>query len=196
LKRAVALLLAGAALAAAAGWVVVHPARHDRAANRSHDPAVPEATEVAIAPVADIAPRPGQAGAPEQPSGASYFAQLDGAKRSFAAETPDAAWAAHAQAELRAAVQGNLSARAARMALADDLQIDCRTHHCRVSVAIPPGRTSASIPVVVEMAEALQRAAPAVAAIGSIVGANVEATERAEQRRYALYLRREPTSER
>ena len=76
------------------------------------------------------------------------------------------------------------------MALGDDLQVECRTRYCRVSVAIPPGREIASLPVAAEMADTLQRAAAAVERFGRVVGENVEPADAPQKRRYAVYVRR------
>ena len=128
----------------------------------------------------------------ESPPVTDYREQLASAKRAFAAEPRDREWAPQAEGQLRAAIESARAERPAPGTAGRDLQVECRSQHCRLSVPIPPGLGVASLPVVAEMAETLQRAHGAIAALGRIVGENAEPSDPSQRRRYALYLRREP----
>jgi hypothetical protein len=182
-------------LAAMTGWVVMRPARTIRpvpaVASTPSDTQASHAPQRMTAPVEARRARMPVRPPPSAPiSTTAYLAGLEGLARAFDAEARDALWAPGAEAALQRTTAAALGAEAAPAPLRDDLRVECRSSLCRLSVPIPNGRPITALPVAATMAQALQRAAPALAGAGNVVGERTEPTHPAAYRRYVLYWRR------
>ena len=109
-----------------------------------------------------------------------------------AAEPRDEVEAARAEDELRASRLGRTVRARRRTARRSTGRLPHRP--LPPERADPAGFGIASLPVAAEMADALQRAAPAIAAIGRVVGENAEPSDPAQKRRFAIYVRRNAAS--
>jgi hypothetical protein len=188
-----ATFMAVVVAATVVGWLVLRAA-HAGQPRPDVGPRARDAVTVATSSTPKI-PQPVSEAKATDPTKAAaptvaVLERLEAARRGYADDAREEALAKRTEASLRAGLQDALFEHNPHSPLASDLQVDCRSHYCRLSVPIEAGGAIASLPVIASMTTALQETAPQLAKTGRVAGEGVEPTDPAQARRYAVYVQR------